>query len=68
MNSKRRAKRFEGSFGKEKEHYQLKKDQSKDQRKGNTWIFFGIQTVNALEIGGRMVDVYQNLATNKKSF
>ena len=44
--TKERATRLEGSFGKEKEHYHLKKVKAK--------TFFGIHTANCLEIGRRM--------------
>ncbi len=49
--TKERASRLEGSFGKEKEHYHLKKIKAKTQATETLWIFFGIHTTNALEIG-----------------
>jgi len=54
MITKERATRLEGSFGKEKEHYHLKKIRAKTKKTEILWIFFGIHTANALEIGRRM--------------
>lgn len=54
MITKERASRLEGSFGKEKEHYHLKKIKARTQKTETLWIFFGIHTANALEIGRRM--------------
>jgi DDE family transposase len=54
MITKERATRLEGSFGKEKEHYHLKKIKAKTKATEILWIFFGIHTANALEIGRRM--------------
>lgn len=52
--TKERATRLEGSFGKEKEHYHLKRIKAKTKATETLWIFFGIHTANALEIGRRM--------------
>jgi hypothetical protein len=52
--TKERASRLEGSFGKEKEHYHLKKIKAKTKATEKLWIFFGIHTANCLEIGRRM--------------
>lgn len=52
--TKERATRLEGSFGKEKEHYHLKKIRAKTKLTEKLWIFFGIHTANALEIGRRI--------------
>lgn len=52
--TKERATRLEGSFGKEKEHYHLKKIKAKTKQTEILWIFFGIHTANALEIGRRI--------------
>jgi hypothetical protein len=52
--TKERASRLEGSFGKEKEHYHLKKIKARTKATETLWIFFGIHTANALEIGRRM--------------
>src|SRR5690606_13776241 len=46
--TKERASRLEGSFGKEKEHYHLKKIKAKTKPNEILWIFFGIHTANAL--------------------
>lgn len=54
MITKERTSRLEGSFGKEKEHYHLKKIKAKTEKTEILWIFFGIHTANALEIGRRM--------------
>ncbi len=54
MITKERATRLEGSFGKEKEHYHLKKIKAKTPKTEILWIFFGIHTANALEIGRRI--------------
>ena len=54
MITKERATRLEGSFGKEKEHYHLKKIKAKTKKTEILWIFFGIHTANALEIGRRI--------------
>lgn len=51
--SKERATRLEGSFGKDKEHYYLKKIKAKTKKNEILWVFFGIHTGNALEIGRR---------------
>ncbi|WP_225556567.1 transposase [Flavobacterium columnare] len=58
---KERATRLEGSFGKEKEHYHLKKIKAKTQKSEILWIFFGIHTANALEIGRRIYQQQQTL-------
>jgi len=63
MITKERASRLEGSFGKEKEHYHLKKIKAKTKATEILWIFFGIHTANALETGRRMqVQVLQKTA------
>lgn len=54
MITKERASRLEGSFGKEKEHYHLKKIKARTKATETLWIFFGIHTANALEIGKRI--------------
>ena len=48
------ASRLEGSFGKDKEHYHLKRIRARTEKTEILWIFFGIHTGNALEIGRRM--------------
>lgn len=58
-----RATRLEGSFGNEKENYNLKKIKAKTQKNEILWICFGIHTANALEIGRRKAALEsQNLA------
>lgn len=54
-----RATRLEGSFGNEKEHYNLRKIKARTKATEILWIFFGIHTPNALEIGRRIQN--QNL-------
>jgi hypothetical protein len=49
-----RATRLEGSFGNEKEHYNLRKIKARTKATEILWIFFGIHTANALEIGRRI--------------
>ena len=51
---KERATRLEGSFGNEKEHYNLRKIKARTKATETLWIFFGIHTANALEIGRRI--------------
>lgn len=60
--TKERASRLEGSFGKEKEHYHLKKIKAKTKANEILWVFFGIHTANALEIGRRIYSKQQNIA------
>ena len=60
--TKERASRLEGSFGKDKEHYHLKKVKARTKATETLWIFFGIHTGNALEIGRRMAAALQKAA------
>jgi len=60
--TKERATRLEGSFGKEKEHYLLKKIKAKTKANERFWIFLGIHTANALEIGRRIYENQKHLA------
>ena len=62
MITKERATRLEGSFGKEKEHYHLKRIKARTKETETLWIFFGIHTANALEIGRRMAMELQKAA------
>ena len=62
MITKERATRLEGSFGKEKEHYLLRKIKARTKATETLWIFFGIHTANALEIGRRMTKELQQAA------
>ncbi|MEO1218824.1 MAG: transposase, partial [Bacteroidota bacterium] len=52
--AKERASRLEGSFGNEKNHYLLKSIRARTQKSEILWIFFGIHTANALNIGRRI--------------
>jgi len=52
--TKERAARLEGSFGNDKEHYGLKRIRARTKATEILWIFFGIHTANALEVGRRM--------------
>jgi hypothetical protein len=52
-----RATRLEGSFGNEKEHYNLRKIKARTKATEMLWIFFGIHTANALEIGRRIQNI-----------
>lgn len=52
---KERASRLEGSFGKEKEHYGLRKIKARTKENEVLWIFFGIHTANAIEIGRKVL-------------
>lgn len=53
---KERASRLEGSFGKEKEHYGLRKVKAGTKANEILWIFFGIHTANAIEIGRKIAE------------
>jgi len=55
--TKERARRLEGSFGTEKEHYHLKKIKARTKKTEVLWIFFGIHTANAINIGRRIAKV-----------
>jgi hypothetical protein len=60
MITKERASRLEGSFGKEKEHYHLKKVKARTKKTEILWIFFGIHTANCLLIGKRIYKHFVN--------
>lgn len=51
---KERSSALEGSFGNEKEHYGLSKVRARTKATEVLWIFFGIHTANALQMGYRM--------------
>jgi hypothetical protein len=51
---KERATRMEGSFGTEKQHYSLDKIKARTQQNEILWIFFGINTANAVRIAKRL--------------
>jgi len=63
MITKERATRLEGSFGKDKQHYLLNRIAARTEANEILWIFFGIHTGNALEIGRRIYQASQK-ATN----
>ena len=52
---KERATRLEGSLGKNKEHYHLRKKKARTKANEKLRIFFGIHTSNAIEIGRKML-------------
>lgn len=54
MITKERASRLEGSFGTDKEYFLLNKIKARTRETEILWIFFGIHTSNALNIGKRM--------------
>lgn len=60
MITKERATRLEGSFGKDKQHYLLGRIGARTKANEILWIFMGIHTGNALEIGRRMYLEKQN--------
>ncbi|XCF06961.1 transposase [Tamlana crocina] len=60
--TKERASRLEGSFGKEKEHCHLKEIKAKTKPNEMLWVFFGIHTANALEMGRRMQNAPKQVA------
>ena len=55
--TKERASRMEGSFGKDKECYHLRKIKARTKPNEILWIFFGIHVGNALEIGRRKIAI-----------
>ena len=58
MITKERASRLEGSFGTDKEYFLLKKIKARTQKTERLWIFFGVHTANALNIGHRMAKAH----------
>ena len=52
--NKERATRMEGSFGTEKEHYNLQKIKAKTQANEILWIFFGVHTANAVRVAKKI--------------
>jgi len=54
MITKERATRLEGSFGNDKEHFLLKRVKARTKQTEILWIFLGIHTSNAIQIGQRM--------------
>lgn len=57
MITKERASKLEGSFGTDKEHFLLNKIKARTKQTEILWIFIGIHTSNALNIGKRMSNV-----------
>ena len=55
--SKERSSRLEGSFGTEKQHYNLQKVKARTKATEILWIFFGIHTANAVRMIEKMKDV-----------
>ena len=51
--SKERSTRLEGSFGTEKEHYNLRKIKARTRETEILWIIFGIHTANAARLAQR---------------
>lgn len=54
MITKERASRLEGSFGTDKEYFLLNKIKARTKETEVLWIFLGIHTANALNIGNRI--------------
>ena len=54
MITKERTSRLEGSFGTDKEYFLLNKIKARTKETEILWIFIGIHTANALNIGNRM--------------
>jgi len=59
---KERSTRLEGSFGTDKRNYVLDKIKARTKETEILWIFFGIHTKNALEIGRRK---YSNIVEER---
>ena len=55
--SKERSTRLEGSFGTEKQQYNLQKIKARTKKNEILWIFFGVHTANAV----RMIDKMQKV-------
>ena len=55
--NKERSTRLEGSFGNEKNHFQLTKVKARTLVSEICWIFFVIQTANAKQIGDRIAQI-----------
>lgn len=52
--SKERSTRLEGSFGTEKEHYNLRKVKARTEKTELLWILLGIHTANAVRLAARL--------------
>ena len=59
MITKERASKLEGSFGTDKEFFLLKKIRARTEKTERLWIFFGIHTSNAFNIGKRISQMTQ---------
>ena len=57
MITKERASRLEGSFGTDKEYFLLNKIKARTKKTEILWIFIGIHTSNALNIGQRIANL-----------
>jgi len=62
MITKERASKLEGSFGTDKEYYLLNRIKARTEKTEMLWIFFGIHTSNALNIGRRIQQRKQKAA------
>lgn len=51
-----RATAMEGSFGTQKEHYDLRKIKARRKKTEILYIFFGIHTANVIQLAGRLED------------
>jgi len=60
--SRERSTRLEGSFGTEKEHYNLRKVKAVTLETEILWIPLGIHTVNAVRLAGRQLQKEQKKA------
>ena len=60
--TKERASRLEGSFGTDKSYYLLNRIKARTKETEILWIFFGIHTSNALNIGRRMANAIAQAA------
>jgi transposase, IS5 family len=45
---------LEGSFGNEKNHYQMNKIKARTQRNEKAWILFSLLTCNAMQMAKKM--------------
>jgi len=62
--NKERGTKLEGSFGNEKNHYLLQKVRAGNQTTETCWIFFGIHTANAVNIGKRIAGEQNSLSNS----
>jgi len=62
MITKERATKLEGSFGTDKEHFLLKRIKARTKKTEILWLFFGIHTSNAIQIGKRMSNLLAQAA------